>query len=43
MSVQLMNTLEELAATARSLRFLADYLEQNPSALVRGKEEPKKP
>ena len=43
MSVQLTETLEELAAAARALRSLADYLEQNPSAIVRGKEEPKKP
>jgi paraquat-inducible protein B len=43
MSVQMMETLEELAGAARAMHFLADYLEQNPSALVRGKEEPKKP
>jgi len=43
LSVQLSRTLEELAAAARALRSLADYLEQNPSAIVRGKEEPKKP
>jgi paraquat-inducible protein B len=43
MSVQMAETLEELAGAARALRSLADYLEQNPSALVRGKEEPKKP
>ncbi len=29
--------LDELTATARSLRLLADYLERNPSALVYGK------
>ncbi len=43
MSVQMRETLEELAAAARAMRSLADYLEQNPSAIVRGKEEPKKP
>jgi paraquat-inducible protein B len=29
--------LEELAAAARSLRLMADYLEQNPDALLKGK------
>lgn len=29
--------LEELAAAARSLRIMADYLEQNPDALIKGK------
>ncbi len=29
--------LEELAAAARSLRLMADFLEQNPDALLRGK------
>jgi paraquat-inducible protein B len=31
------NTLKELAAAARSLRVLADYLEQHPDALIKGK------
>jgi paraquat-inducible protein B len=43
MSVQMTKTLEDLAGAARAMRSLADYLEQNPSAIVRGKEEPKKP
>ena len=30
-------TLEELAAAARSVRLMADYLEQNPDALLKGK------
>jgi paraquat-inducible protein B len=30
-------TLEELAAAARSVRQMADYLEQNPDALLKGK------
>jgi len=33
-------TLEELAAAARSIRVLADYLQQHPDALVYGKSEP---
>lgn len=35
---QLVRVLEELRGTARSIRLLADYLERNPSALVRGRE-----
>ena len=31
------NTLQELAGAARSLRILADYLEQHPDALIKGK------
>ena len=31
------NTLDELAAAARSLRILADYLERHPEALIKGK------
>ena len=38
-AVNLTNTLEELAAAARSIRVLADYLEQHPESLVHGKEE----
>ena len=30
-------TLEELAAAARSLRIMADYIERNPDALIKGK------
>jgi paraquat-inducible protein B len=33
----LFNSLDEFAASARSLRALTDYLEQNPDALLRGK------
>jgi paraquat-inducible protein B len=33
----LARTLEELAAAARSIRILADYLQQHPEALVSGK------
>jgi paraquat-inducible protein B len=32
-------TLEELAAAARSVRVMADYLEQNPDALLKGKTQ----
>ena len=35
---RLMQTLAELENTARAFRVLAEYLEQNPAALVRGKE-----
>jgi paraquat-inducible protein B len=35
--VQLRRSLEEVAGAARSVRSLAEYLERNPSALVRGK------
>lgn len=35
---QLNATLEEVSSAARSLRILADYLERNPSALVRGRD-----
>ena len=34
---QLQQTLEELSGAARSLRLLADYLERNPEAILRGK------
>lgn len=37
---QLDETLSETAAAARSVKELADYLERNPSSLVRGKYEP---
>jgi paraquat-inducible protein B len=37
---ELQRTLSELAAAARSLRLLADYLEQHPESLIRGKETP---
>jgi paraquat-inducible protein B len=35
---QLQQTLEELGDAARSLRLLADYLERNPEAILRGKQ-----
>jgi paraquat-inducible protein B len=38
---ELNNTLEELTAAARSIRFLSDYLERHPEALLRGKGGPK--
>jgi len=38
-AVNLARTLEELAAAARSIRVLADYLEQHPESLVHGKGE----
>jgi paraquat-inducible protein B len=34
---QLSNTMEEVSQAARALRVLADYLEQHPDALLRGK------
>jgi len=34
---ELDNTLQELSGAARSLRILADYLEQHPDALIKGK------
>ena len=37
----LRDTLQELARAARSLRVLADYLEQHPESLLRGKTEEK--
>lgn len=36
---ELQRALTELAGAARSVRLLADYLERNPEALLRGKEE----
>ena len=35
---QLTSTLKELKAAARSIRALADYLEQHPESLLRGKD-----
>ncbi len=34
---ELTNTLEQLSATARSLRIMADYLERHPESLIQGK------
>jgi paraquat-inducible protein B len=38
---QLTGTLSEIKSAARSLRVFLDYLERNPEALLRGKQEPK--
>ena len=38
--VDLQNTLKEISAMSRSIRQLADYLEQHPEALIRGKGKP---
>ena len=37
-AVNLNHALEELSGAARSIRILADYLEQHPEALVKGKK-----
>lgn len=37
MALELRDTLTELSTAARSVRFLADYLERHPEALLRGK------
>lgn len=41
--VQLQATLQEIGSAARSLRSLADALERDPSALVRGRDTTEKP
>jgi paraquat-inducible protein B len=41
--VQLQTTLQEFGNTARSLRSLAELVERDPGALLRGKEIPSKP
>jgi paraquat-inducible protein B len=38
--LRLTESLDELAKAARAVRGLADYLERNPDALLRGKAEP---
>jgi len=38
--VELENTLKEISAMSRSFRHLADYLEEHPEALIRGKGKP---
>ncbi len=38
-TARLESALAEMAESARALRILAEFLEQNPSALVRGKQE----
>ncbi|WP_429884777.1 MlaD family protein [Geoalkalibacter halelectricus] len=40
LSMQLESTLAEVAAAARSLRILSDFLERHPDALLRGKGGP---
>ena len=37
-NTQVLRTLEELEATARSLRIMAEYLERHPEALIKGKQ-----
>ncbi len=37
--VDLQNTLKEISAMSRSIRQLADYLEQHPETLIRGKKK----
>ncbi len=37
LNAQMQETLKEVAAAARSLRLMADYLERHPEALLRGK------
>jgi paraquat-inducible protein B len=37
---ELQNALKELAATGRSFRQLADFLEQHPETVIRGKKSP---
>jgi len=37
LAYQLGKTLDEVSSAARSVRLLADYLERNPSAIVRGR------
>ena len=37
--VDLENTLQEISAMSRSVRQLADYLEQHPETLIRGKKK----
>jgi paraquat-inducible protein B len=39
---QLDQTLKEISVMARSIRFLADYLERHPDALIYGKGKPKR-
>jgi len=40
LSYELQQSLRELSDTARSLRLLADYLNEHPEALLRGKGQP---
>jgi paraquat-inducible protein B len=38
--VDLENTLKEISAMSRSIRQLANYLDQHPEALISGKGKP---
>jgi paraquat-inducible protein B len=38
--VELQNALQELSRMSRSIRQLADYLDQHPESLIRGKQKP---
>jgi paraquat-inducible protein B len=38
--VELQNTLQEISRMSRSLRQLADYLDEHPESLIRGKKKP---
>lgn len=40
LAVEISGTLEEISSSARSVRFLSDYLQQHPEALLRGKKGP---
>jgi len=39
--IELQNTLKEISAMSRSIRELADYLEQHPESLILGKKKPR--
>ncbi len=41
LAAQLIETLDELAGAARSIRILAEYVERNPNAIIFGKGKPK--
>lgn len=41
MIYELNTALKELSAAARSIRFMADYIERHPEALIRGKRDSK--
>jgi hypothetical protein len=43
LAVHLNQALEQLTDTTRSVGVLADYLQQNPSALIRGRYVPNDP
>ncbi len=40
LSQQLLETLDELGRAARSMRILAEFVEQNPNAMIFGKGKP---